>query len=431
MEKKKCLIYCRVSSQRQVNEGHGLDSQELRCREYAKVKGYEVDKVFRDEGVSGGSAERPAIQELLDYLDSNSTNDYVVLIDDLSRLARDVMVHIKLRVELNAREVELICLNMELSDTEEGEMAELIIAVANQYNRKTNRRQVIQKMKARLEAGYWPFNPPVGLVNKKDERHGRLLTPVEPFASIFREAIIKFSKGLLRTLEETQQFISGKYKRKGIKRKLSIRGTRDILTQPLDFGLIEYESWGVPLAVAQHKGFVDKSYYFKIQDIFSKKTKYGRRRDINPDFPIRGLVNCVGCGRPSTGSWNKGRTKKYSNYSCKTKDCPLRYKVIAKDKLEGDFSEFLKTVKPQKEVVDLTSAVLKDVWDSLKQTYLEGLDVNRKKLLKIDEDVVSLKERLLKAEKEEMKQFYESEIEKLLVEKNGLTENDEEMFTDD
>ncbi len=50
----KCLIYCRVSSQRQVIEGHGLDSQEQRCRIFANQNNYEVVKVFPDEGISGG-----------------------------------------------------------------------------------------------------------------------------------------------------------------------------------------------------------------------------------------------------------------------------------------------------------------------------------------------------------------------------------------
>ena len=45
----KSVIYCRVSSDRQVKEGHGLDGQELRCRKYSDEHGYEVAAVFRDE----------------------------------------------------------------------------------------------------------------------------------------------------------------------------------------------------------------------------------------------------------------------------------------------------------------------------------------------------------------------------------------------
>ncbi len=41
-QRRKAVIYCRVSSPKQVKEGHGLQSQETRCREYAKHKGYKV-----------------------------------------------------------------------------------------------------------------------------------------------------------------------------------------------------------------------------------------------------------------------------------------------------------------------------------------------------------------------------------------------------
>ena len=70
MEEIKCLIYCRVSSQRQVNEGHGLDSQEARCKAYALGKGYEVEKVFSEKAITGALFERPEMNNLIQYLDS-------------------------------------------------------------------------------------------------------------------------------------------------------------------------------------------------------------------------------------------------------------------------------------------------------------------------------------------------------------------------
>ena len=48
--KQKAVIYCRVSSQKQVTKGDGLGSQETRCREYAGHKNYQIVEVFRDEG---------------------------------------------------------------------------------------------------------------------------------------------------------------------------------------------------------------------------------------------------------------------------------------------------------------------------------------------------------------------------------------------
>ena len=42
------VIYVRVSSTKQTTRGDGLSSQETRCREYARYKGYEVIKTFSD-----------------------------------------------------------------------------------------------------------------------------------------------------------------------------------------------------------------------------------------------------------------------------------------------------------------------------------------------------------------------------------------------
>ncbi|MEM6974059.1 MAG: recombinase family protein [Pseudomonadota bacterium] len=39
-EAPTALIYCRVSDKKQKTEGHGLESQEHRCRAYAEERGY-------------------------------------------------------------------------------------------------------------------------------------------------------------------------------------------------------------------------------------------------------------------------------------------------------------------------------------------------------------------------------------------------------
>jgi len=46
---KRAVIYIRVSDPSQI-ENHSLETQDKICREYAKTKGYEVVKLFREEG---------------------------------------------------------------------------------------------------------------------------------------------------------------------------------------------------------------------------------------------------------------------------------------------------------------------------------------------------------------------------------------------
>ncbi|MEM7526889.1 MAG: recombinase family protein [Pseudomonadota bacterium] len=45
-----------------MSEGHGLDSQVSRCREYTAYKGHEIIEVFRDEAISGGLIDRPGMK---------------------------------------------------------------------------------------------------------------------------------------------------------------------------------------------------------------------------------------------------------------------------------------------------------------------------------------------------------------------------------
>jgi site-specific DNA recombinase len=158
------VIYCRVSSIRQRLEGSGLESQEQRCRAYDEEKGYAVEAVFPDDDVSGGGdfMQRPGMVALLSYLDAQKGKPYVVIFDDLKRFARDTEFHLKLRREFSRRGATIECLNFRFEDTPEGKFIETVLAAQGELEREQNRRQVIQKMKARVESGYWVFRAPIG-----------------------------------------------------------------------------------------------------------------------------------------------------------------------------------------------------------------------------------------------------------------------------
>src|ERR1700722_2319185 len=66
---KKAAIYARVSSQKQ-KEGDTIDSQVDALLLYAKQEGFVVPKhwMFLDDGVSGKSLHRPALDELRDMI---------------------------------------------------------------------------------------------------------------------------------------------------------------------------------------------------------------------------------------------------------------------------------------------------------------------------------------------------------------------------
>ena len=65
--------------------------------QYAGYKGYDVHHVFKDSGITGSRADRDGILDMLKYLKKNKATRHVVIVDDISRLARDIRVHLDLR----------------------------------------------------------------------------------------------------------------------------------------------------------------------------------------------------------------------------------------------------------------------------------------------------------------------------------------------
>ena len=111
----RAVIYCRVSTTKQTIRGHGLESQEMRCREHAAARGYEVAAVFPDDASGGGDfMTRPGMVALLSFLRAQPDTPHIVIFDDLKRFARDAEFHIKLRRELNAVGAKVECLNFRL-----------------------------------------------------------------------------------------------------------------------------------------------------------------------------------------------------------------------------------------------------------------------------------------------------------------------------
>lgn len=89
---RKAVSYLRCSGLGQV-AGDTWDRQRAAIRKYAKAAGLDlIADEFRDEGVSGTKdlEDRPGLASLLDRVESNGVK--VVLVENATRLARDLMV---------------------------------------------------------------------------------------------------------------------------------------------------------------------------------------------------------------------------------------------------------------------------------------------------------------------------------------------------
>jgi site-specific DNA recombinase len=87
-------LYIRVSTDKQATEGYSLDAQREKLGAYCKANGWTVDPlhIYKDEGLSGKSTERPAYQRMLEAVAAGDVRRIVaVKLDRLSRNTRDFL----------------------------------------------------------------------------------------------------------------------------------------------------------------------------------------------------------------------------------------------------------------------------------------------------------------------------------------------------
>lgn len=411
----KAVIYCRVSSEKQVKEGNGLESQEHRCREYANSLGVEVESVFRDEGISGGLFDRPAMKALIKYLDKHWQKKYIVVFDDLKRFARDVEVHLKLKAELMGRDAKLRCLNYHFDDSAEGEFVETIFAAQNQLERKQNRRQVCQKMKARVERGYWCFYPPTGYEYRKDKDHGKLLFPILPVTNIIAQGLNNFADNRLLGQVDLLKYYKSKNLHGLLGRKdIYFEFVKRVLSDPIYAGLVEYPEWGVVRRRGQHEGIISEETFNMIQDKIKKPERKPRASD-NLEFPLRRVVSCGICGKPMTGSANRGKNpnKCYPHYTCNNRQCSASPKNITASKVENEYVEMLEEIKASREVLDIARLIATRVWqDKIKD--VASINITTEEEIKaIERQIDEYIELIPTTKSDSIKARYEAKIEGL------------------
>src|ERR1700722_14680130 len=116
---KQVAIYARVSSQCQ-KEGDTIKSQLDSLFTYAKQEGYVVNKnwIFLDDGISGKSLQRPALDELRDMIRSEAVE--CILVYSTDRLARNYSHQLILLEEFKKHGVKVCFLkNPPFGDTPE------------------------------------------------------------------------------------------------------------------------------------------------------------------------------------------------------------------------------------------------------------------------------------------------------------------------
>jgi len=333
------IIYIRVSTTDQVEKGNSLKTQKETCLEYAKRNDYEVLKLFTEKGESAKTTNRTEFKKMIEYIKLKSDQIDALIVFQLNRLSRDMADHTDIVKFLTQNNIVLESATEAISQTPEGKLMQNVIASFAQFDNDQRSYRTILGMIQAVKEGRYVWKAPLGYRNNKIDGEPSLMQTDEKI--IIEKIFTDFVHG------KKQHEIINDLKDIGI--TIAKQTINKILLNPTYIAKIKTSFFDYPLK-GDWEPIIDEIVFSKVQDILAKKSPSYASKSIVGDFPLRKFLKCPECSSKLTGSWSKGRSRKYPYYHCTKKGC--KFKPIRKEKAEELFTQYLNLFEPAEKVID-------------------------------------------------------------------------------
>ena len=394
VQPRGAVIYLRVSTDDQATNIQNLPNQERMCREGWKGKG-EILCQFLDAGESARTADRSEFQRMISYCHAHRHEVGYVIVENLSRFARNVADQaqaISSLLECGVRVRSIAEPNVD--ETAAGRLAANIHGSFNQYFSDMLSEKMKVRCRAAVEAGRWPWQAPPGYVNVNTAKEGGANIAPDPQASpLLCKAFEMIASGL-HTQAEVLKTVTGEGLRNRRGRPFIPQEFHRILRNPVYCGWIAPKSMPDLRVKGLHRPIVSQELFDQVQDVLDgKKPVAAPRRKVNPDFPLKNFIRCGVCATPLTACMARSKNSKlYPYYYCRKPGCRA-VKSIAKQEMEASFENLLGRLRPAPEVNAEFPKVAGEVW----REQQGNAEKQKRKLSAALEEQKKLKSELLRA----------------------------------
>ena len=281
---KRVVIYIRVSTARQDQEGYSIPLQKERLIAFCKAKGWAVAGVYIDPGHSGSSLDRPGITALVEGVRAGKYD--VVLVYKLDRLSRSQKDTLYLIEDVfMAHGCDFVSMQESFdTSTIYGRAMVGMLSVFAQMERETITERTLMGRAGRAEGGMWHGGgtSPIGY----DYIDGELQVNAEE-ADQVRMVYQLFADGY--TVTEITRRMDGYETKHGGWFHTSTVG--NVLDNPLYAGIIHFD--GVT-GTGQHEPIVSLDLNNRVK----VRRERLRRAEASGDsaYLLTGMIYCAGCG---------------------------------------------------------------------------------------------------------------------------------------
>ena len=328
----RCAIYTRKSSEEGLEQSfNSLEAQREACQAYIASQKHEnwrtLSTHYDDGGYSGGSMERPALQQLLADIDAGRIDTVVVY--KVDRLTRSLADFAKIIERFDARQVSFVSVTQQFNTTTSmGRLTLNVLLSFAQFEREVTGERIRDKIAASKRKGMWMGGTlPVGY----DLRDRKLVINTKEAAQVKKIFELYLELGCVSKLKE--RLDQARFKSKV---RISQTGQKSggkeyargalycLLQNPIYIGKIRHRD---TIYEGEHKAIVPQQLWERVQERL-KTNGVTRRTASNAKSPslLVGLLYDVQ-GNRFTPFHTDRRRKRYRYYVAQ---------AAAQDKADGD-----------------------------------------------------------------------------------------------
>ena len=332
-----CVIYARVSTKEQQEEGYSIPAQLKAIRAFCEQEGLSPVAEFI-EAESAGKAGRTQFGRMLDYLKADASCRIVVA-HKLDRLYRNFADQVALEEELGATARYVLG---DVPASPQGELLRDVQLSVAKYYLGNLREEVKKGMGEKVAQGGWPHRAPLGYVN---DRLARTVVS-DPFtAPLVAWAFERYDSGVVSVPQLAAELATrGLVAKNGS--RLATATVHRMLTNPFYCGRIRYKG---ELFAGGHEPLISVSLFEGVQERL-----HGNRQGTKATkhvYALRGALRCSECGCLITAGTHKGHVY----YRCthgKGKDTCGQRSYIPEHELAGQVDELLSRIEIGPEVLE-------------------------------------------------------------------------------
>lgn len=350
---KGAILYARVSSVEQEEEGWSTDAQLRKLREYCNRRDIPILHEFEEAASAKRGSDRNAFTAMVEYVTAHPGIQVVVeKVDRLLRNYKDWVLIDELKPVIHFVN-EGVVLD-DLCHSSNRLLIDIRMVLAKNYSENLS-EEIRKGMSEKAKQGHYPTHAPIGYKNSRPELGGKsILVSDARRAHLVQRLFAAYATGnhSIATLAALARTIGLTTKRGN---PVQSRTIHDMLRNPVYAGRFY---WNDQLFEGIHEPIVDEATWQDVQDVLDGRGRNKRGFGSIP-FAYRNLVRCK-CGLIMTAEIKKGR---YTYYHCtgRKEDCHRPF--IREEAITDEFRKLLVTMTFPPALEDWIKHALRDDHD--------------------------------------------------------------------